>query len=80
LEASGPGGKAKGSAHLSVFDKPVPTATPEPLPTPAPEPPVIEDFSADRLQIEAGECVYLSWSVGGWVHAWRIAYAWNCQW
>ena len=46
---------------------PAPTDTPEPLPTPAPEPPVIEDFSADSYDINAGECVNISWSVGGWV-------------
>jgi hypothetical protein len=46
---------------------PEPTPTPEPPPTPAPEPPVIADFGADRYAINAGECVNLYWSVGGWV-------------
>jgi ABC-type amino acid transport substrate-binding protein len=47
--------------------EPTPTPTPEPLPTVAPEPPVIGDFGADRYSVNAGECVNLYWSVGGWV-------------
>jgi hypothetical protein len=46
---------------------PEPTPTPEPPPTPAPEPPIISDFGADRYSVNAGECVNLYWSAGGYV-------------
>ncbi|MCW5840003.1 MAG: transporter substrate-binding domain-containing protein [Caldilinea sp.] len=46
---------------------PEPTPTPVPPPTPAPEPPIIDYFQADAYDIEAGNCVWLSWGVEGWV-------------
>ena len=46
---------------------PEPTPTPAPIPTPVPEPPIIDYFSADNYDIQAGGCVYLSWNVSGWV-------------
>ncbi len=68
LEASGPGGKALGSAHLSVFDKPVPPPTATPF-TPAPVPAVIDYFTLDATQITPNQCVNASWSVGAGVTA-----------
>ncbi len=70
LSAQGMAGTAADTRDVYVQvmqPAPAPTDTPEPLPTPAPEPPVIEDFSADSYDINAGECVNISWSVGGWV-------------
>jgi ABC-type amino acid transport substrate-binding protein len=52
---------------LGPAPEPTATFTPEPIPTPVPEPPVIDFFSADSYDIQAGECVYLSWNVEGWV-------------
>ena len=45
--------------------EPTPAPTDEPLPTPVPEPPVIENFDANTNQIYLGDCVDLSWSIGG---------------
>ncbi|HRA64938.1 MAG TPA: transporter substrate-binding domain-containing protein [Caldilinea sp.] len=52
---------------LGPAPEPTPTFTPEPMPTPVPEPPIINYFNADSYDIQAGDCVYLSWGVDGWV-------------
>lgn len=46
---------------------PEPTPTLAPIPTPVPEPPIIDYFSADNYDIQAGGCASLSWNVSGWV-------------
>ncbi|MGD8904899.1 MAG: transporter substrate-binding domain-containing protein, partial [Anaerolineae bacterium] len=61
LEAEGPGGTSRQSQTISVVD----AATATPAPTPAPEAPVIYSFSVSPNQIQAGECMGISWSVGG---------------
>jgi hypothetical protein len=61
LEATGPGGTSRGQLTISVVD--AATATPEP--TTAPELPVIYSFLVTPPEIEAGECVGISWSIGG---------------
>jgi hypothetical protein len=68
LEARGPGGKAAGTAHLSVFDKPVPEPTATPF-DPAPVPAMIDYFTVDSGQILPGQCVNAAWSVGAGVTA-----------
>jgi len=52
---------------LGPAPEPTATFTPEPIPTPVPEPPIIDSFNADNYDIQAGDCVYLSWNVSGWV-------------
>jgi len=61
LEAVGPGGTSRQSQTVNVVD--VATATPQP--TAAPEAPVIQSFSVSPNQVKAGECMGISWSVGG---------------
>ncbi len=61
LEATGPGGTSRGQQNITVVDSA--TATPEP--TAAPDLPVIYSFVVDPAQIEEGECVGISWSLGG---------------
>jgi heat shock protein HslJ len=61
IEAVGPAGTSRQQQTINVVDPA--TATPEP--TPAPEAPVIQAFSVDPNQIQAGECVDVSWSLGG---------------
>ncbi|MGD8473763.1 MAG: META domain-containing protein, partial [Anaerolineae bacterium] len=61
LEAVGPGGTSRQSQTITVVD----AATATPVPTPEPEAPVIYSFGVSPNQIEVGECVGLSWSVGG---------------
>ncbi|MEJ2211055.1 MAG: transporter substrate-binding domain-containing protein, partial [Anaerolineae bacterium] len=68
LEAVGPGGTSRQSQAVSVVD----AATATPAPTPAPEAPVIYSFGVSPNQIEVGECVGLSWSVGGGATTSRI--------
>ena len=71
VDASGPGGSARGRHNLSVLPQPTPppqtTATPLPPPTAAPgdHPPVINAFAVNPSRIEPGQCVTVSWSVGG---------------
>jgi hypothetical protein len=74
LKATGPGGTSQGSQTITVVTAaptntpiPQPTATPVPPPTstPAPQPPTIDAFSVDPQQIDAGECVSISWSFSG---------------
>jgi polar amino acid transport system substrate-binding protein len=61
LTAVGPGGTSRQSQTINVVD----AATATPAPTPAPEAPVIYSFGVSPNQIQTGECVGLSWSVGG---------------
>ena len=61
LEAVGPGGTSRQSQTITVVD----AATATPAPTPAPEAPVIYSFVVSPNQIQQGQCVGLSWSVGG---------------
>lgn len=69
IEAVGPGGTGRQQLSINV----VPPATATLLPTPAPGLPVIHSFSVSPNQIEAGECVGVSWSVGGDASWTRIA-------
>jgi polar amino acid transport system substrate-binding protein len=68
LEAVGPGGTSRQTQTVNV----VSAATATPVPTPAPEAPVIYSFGVTPNQIQAGECVGLSWSVGGGATTSRI--------
>jgi hypothetical protein len=61
LEATGPGGTSR-QQHSTNVVKP---ATATPVPTAAPEAPVIHSFSVSPNQVEAGECMGISWRVGG---------------
>jgi ABC-type amino acid transport substrate-binding protein len=61
LEAVGPGGTSRQSQTVNVVD----AATATPVPTAAPEAPVIHSFSVSPNQVEAGECMGISWRVGG---------------
>jgi len=61
IQAVGPGGTSRQQQNINVVDP----ATATPVPTAAPEGPVIQAFSVDPSQIQAGECVDVSWSVGG---------------
>jgi heat shock protein HslJ len=61
IEARGPGGTSRQTEYVNVVD----VATATPVPTAAPEAPVIQAFSVSPNQVEAGECVGVSWSVGG---------------
>jgi polar amino acid transport system substrate-binding protein len=61
LQATGPGGTSRQQHNTGVVD--AATATPEP--TTEPELPIIYSFAVSPAQIEAGQCVGVSWSVGG---------------
>ncbi len=61
LEARGPGGTSRGQQNINVVEP----ATATPVPTALPEDPAIYSFSVSPAQIPAGECVGISWSVGG---------------
>jgi hypothetical protein len=61
VEAVGPGGTSRQSQTVNVVDP----ATATPAPTAAPEAPVIHSFSVSPNQVEAGECMGISWRVGG---------------
>jgi polar amino acid transport system substrate-binding protein len=67
LEArNGAGSTVTADAGVDVNAPQQPTATPvPPTPTPQPQAPVINFFSADPNQIEAGQCVILAWSFTG---------------
>ncbi len=66
IEATGPGGTSRAQRSVNVVEPvgPTPTATPVPA-TPAPNPPVIYAFAAVPNQIQAGQCVQVSWRTGG---------------
>ncbi len=75
VEATGPGGTSRANQHIQVVDAAQPTATPVPTqapptatPPPAPEQPVINSFSANPGQINAGDCVNLAWQTTGVVN------------
>ena len=61
LEAVGAGGTSQQSQTVNVVEEAIAT----PVPTAAPEAPVIYSFGVSPNQIQAGECVGLSWSAGG---------------
>jgi polar amino acid transport system substrate-binding protein len=61
IEAVGPGGTSRQQQYVQV----VGAATATPQPTAAPDLPVIYSFTVTPNQIEAGNCVDVSWSVGG---------------
>jgi len=68
IEAVGTGGTSRQQQTINVVD----VATATPVPTAAPEAPVIQAFSVDPNQIQAGECVDVSWSAGGGASYTRI--------
>ncbi len=68
IEATGPGGTSRQQQTIHVVDP----ATATPVPTPAPEAPVIQAFAVNPNQIQAGECMDVSWSVGGGTSYTRI--------
>jgi heat shock protein HslJ len=61
VEAVGPGGTSRQQQTISVTDP----ATATPIPTSAPDLPIIYSFSVSPSQIADGECVGISWNVGG---------------
>jgi hypothetical protein len=61
IEAVGPGGTSRQNQAVDVVGEP--TATVEP--TPAPEAPVIDRFTVEPVQIQAGECVDITWRTSG---------------
>ena len=61
LQATGPGGTSRQQHTTNVVE----AATATPVPTAAPEAPVIYSFVVSPAHIAAGECVGVSWSVGG---------------
>ncbi len=63
LTASGPGGNNQAQQTINVVQPPPQPPTPTPVP-PVP-PPVVNSFSATPAQITVGQCVLVSWSVGG---------------
>jgi heat shock protein HslJ len=67
LEAVGPGGTSSDQKSISV----VPVVDPI-TPEPPPPDPVIYAFSVTPNQIEAGNCVNVSWSAGGGTASVRI--------
>ncbi len=77
IEATGPGGTSRLQRQVLVSKIPTPVVTNTPVPpqatdtpvpppaTPTPIPPIIYTFTASPAQIQAGECVNVSWQVGG---------------
>ena len=64
ITASGPGGTSRQQQTISV-NQPLPN-TPTAVPvTPTAQPPIINSFTVQPGQIEAGQCVSGSWSIGG---------------
>ncbi len=61
IQATGPGGTSRQQHTTNVVE----AATATPVPTAAPEAPVIYSFVVSPAHIAAGECVGVSWSVGG---------------
>lgn len=70
MEATGPGGTARGQQNVTVLPQPTPppqataTAAP-PTPPPGGGPPVINSFAVNPNQIAPGQCVTITWNVGG---------------
>ena len=61
LVATGPGGTSQALEYVSV----VSPATATPVPTAVPSQPVIDTFTIVPAQIQATECVQISWSTSG---------------
>jgi hypothetical protein len=61
IYAAGPGGASRRQHNVNV----VPPGEVTPQPTPAPGMPAIHAFAVSPDEIQAGECVVVSWSVGG---------------
>lgn len=61
IEATGPGGTNRSSNHIDLITQEA-TATPAPTAAPAP---VVSAFSANPMQITAGQCINLAWSTSG---------------
>jgi ABC-type amino acid transport substrate-binding protein/heat shock protein HslJ len=67
IETVGPGGTSRRQETINVIK----AATPEP--TAAPDLPLIRAFSVSPNQIPAGECIGISWRVGGGTSMVRIS-------
>ena len=66
LEATGPGGTSRAQRQVTVVQPTSQPPTPTPVPaTPVPDPPVINTFAVSPSQIEAGQCVQVSWRTSG---------------
>jgi heat shock protein HslJ len=71
LEAEGPGGSNGRQQSVDILGPPTetpvatPTATPVSTPTPGPAEPVIDAFTVEPQEIEAGDCVSIAWSTSG---------------
>jgi heat shock protein HslJ len=61
VQAAGSGGNSQARETVNVVE----AATATPVPTDSPDLPQIYSFSVSPNQIAAGECVGVSWSVGG---------------
>jgi arginine/lysine/histidine transporter system substrate-binding protein len=76
IEATGPGGTSRAQQTVNVQSQPTPppqaTATLTPPPTPPPSPPVIFSFGVNPTEITVGQCVAITWSVGGSVNRVQI--------
>lgn len=72
LEATGPGAASRQQHHTNVVDRA--TATPEP--TPESDLLVIPSSVVSPVQIAAGACAGVSWSVGGGTTYSRILSIW----
>jgi arginine/lysine/histidine transporter system substrate-binding protein len=76
IEATGPGGTSRAQQTVNV--QPQPTVPPQatttltPPPTQPPSPPVIFSFGVNPTEIIVGECVAITWSVGGSVNRVQI--------
>jgi ABC-type amino acid transport substrate-binding protein/heat shock protein HslJ len=67
VKAVGPGGASQRQENINVVEPAV-----KPQPTAAPDLPVIYSFTVTPNQIAIGECVAISWSVGGGTSVGRI--------
>ena len=61
LVATGPGGTSQGLKYVTV----VSPATATPVPTAPPTQPIIDTFTVLPAQIQAGQCVQITWSTSG---------------
>ncbi len=71
IEAIGPGGTSREQRDVTIVQPTPPptavppTATPPVIPTATPQPPTINSFVVSPSQITAGQCVNVTWNVGG---------------
>ena len=78
ISASGPGGTSRQQQTINVTQPSAPTATPQPntptaVPlTPTAQPAIIHSFVVQPEQIEEGQCVTSSWSIGGGANQARL--------